>query len=295
MRRRSLVLLLAAVALVAGCRRGEPPVAEVRVTPATLTLPYPELRELELELVPRVEREALGEQPVVFVHLLDEPGSVVRTFDYPLPADWRPGEPRRDWVRLLQSALAPPLPEGDYELTVGLYDAASGARFPLAGGHREVDRYEYAVARVEVPASPGPLPYCEYSPEWREVEGSPDRQILTSRWLGAQSGRLRVAQLAAGGFVYAQLYVPPGPEPGGRFVVLPGEHGPVVTLRSTCGPEELVISGAGRQWLEWQVPAGLTSCDFDLEANLLFAGERGEQRRSVRLELLAWQPPPGGR
>ena len=41
MRRRALVLLLAAVALVAGCRRGEPPVAELRATPATLILPYP--------------------------------------------------------------------------------------------------------------------------------------------------------------------------------------------------------------------------------------------------------------
>ncbi|MCL4839732.1 MAG: hypothetical protein KJ058_17415, partial [Thermoanaerobaculia bacterium] len=120
---------------------------------------------------------------------------------------------------------------------------------------------------------------------------SPDRQIVATRWLGAAAGSVRVSQLAAGGVLHAQLYVPPGPEPGAHFAVVPDERGPVAVLRSTCSPEELVLSGAGRHWLEWRVPEGAEVCDLDFGVNFLFVGGRGEQRRSVRLEVLAWQPP----
>ena len=293
--RRPGALLLLAAALAAGCGGGEPPVAEVRAEPAELALAFPEYRDVELRFVPKVPLAELGQRPSVFVHLLDLPGSVVRTFDYPVPPGWEVGVPGRDVVRLHQSALAPALPAGEYQLTVGIYDTESGERFALSGGRGEADEREYVVARVSVPETTGPLPRFEYSPEWRETVGSPDRQILATRWLGAESGSLRVSQLTPGALLHAQLYVPPGPEPGAHFAVVPDERGPVVALRSSCSPEELVLSGAGRHWLEWQVPEGAAACDLDLDVNFLFVGGRGEQRRSVRLEVLAWQPPPGGR
>jgi len=283
----SLLFLL----LAAGCGEGEAPVADLAAAPAEVLLSYPEFRDVEIRLVPRVPLAELGERPSVFVHLLDLPGSVVRTFDYPVPASWKVGEPVVDRVRLHQSALAPPLPEGEYQLTVGVYDAASGVRFPLSGGRSEADEREYAVATLRVPGAAGPLPRFEYSPEWLEGEKSPDRQIVATRWLGAAAGSVRVSQLAAGGILHAQLYVPPGPEPGAHFAVVPDERGPVVVLRSTCAPEELVLSGAGRHWLEWRVPDGAESCGLDFDLNFLFVGGRGEQHRSVRLEVLAWQPP----
>jgi hypothetical protein len=284
-------VLLSLLLLAAGCGGGEAPVADLAAAPAEVLLAYPEFRDVEIRFVPRVPLAELGERPSVFVHLIDLPGSVVRTFDYPVSASWKVGEPVVDMVRLHQSALAPPLPEGEYLLTVGLYDAASGARFPLGGGRGEVDEREYVVATLRVPGTAGPLPRFEYSPEWRETEGSPDRQIVATRWLGAAGGSVRVSQLAAGGSLHAQLYVPPGPEPGAHFAVVPDERGPVVALGSTCSPEELVLSGAGRHWLEWRVPEGADACGLDFRVNFLFVGGRGEKHRSVRLEVLAWQPP----
>ncbi|MCZ7651878.1 MAG: hypothetical protein M5U13_12250 [Thermoanaerobaculia bacterium] len=288
---RGAPLLALVLLLAVGCGGGEAPVADLAARPTEVLLAYPEFRDVEVRFVPRVPLAELGERPSVFVHLLELPGSVVRTFDYPVPATWQVAEPAVDAVRLHQSALAPPLPEGEYQLTVGLYDAATGVRFPLAGGRGEADENEYVVATVRVPASAGPLPRFEYSPEWLETEGSPDRQIVATRWLGAAAGSVRVSQLAAGGVLHAQLYVPPGPEPGAHFAVVPDERGPVAVLRSTCSPEELVLSGAGRHWLEWRVPEGAEVCDLDFGVNFLFVGGRGEQRRSVRLEVLAWQPP----
>ena len=68
--------------------------------------------------------------PKVFVHLLDSGGSIARTFDHPLPGEWISGREEEYSIALYQSALAPPLNDGTYRLTVGLYDD-SGMRWPL--------------------------------------------------------------------------------------------------------------------------------------------------------------------
>ena len=67
----------------------------------------------------------------VMVHLLDEAGTVVRTFDHPFPGDWSVGDVRSYQIEIFQSALAPPLAKGEYRLMVGLY--AADRRWPVTG------------------------------------------------------------------------------------------------------------------------------------------------------------------
>ena len=73
----------------------------------------------------------------VFVHVLDQDGKIVAQYDGPpaggeLPTRaWSPGATSADAISIpLPSSLSP----GAYRLIAGLYDAATGARLPVAGG-----------------------------------------------------------------------------------------------------------------------------------------------------------------
>ena len=108
---RQLSALVVVAACLAGCR-GEPrPVARLGVEPHTVRLGFPELREVHFNWQPM---SALGDggAPVVFVHLLDRQGKVLRTFDHPFPGAWQEGVPASYDVKLYQSALAKPLAPG---------------------------------------------------------------------------------------------------------------------------------------------------------------------------------------
>ena len=126
MRRMSRSMSGVAAALLAlasvGCGRDRP-VAELEAEPAALRLDFPRFAVLTLTFRITGERPGgPGPLPIVFVHLLDGSGTVVRTFDHPFPAAWRVGATVEDRVTLYQSALARPLAPGPYRLTVGLYD-----------------------------------------------------------------------------------------------------------------------------------------------------------------------------
>ena len=70
-------------------RHGEP-VARLTLEPsATLTLPYPGRDRLDVMWQPM---EALEGTPHVFVHVIGQPGEVLRTYDHPFPGDWSPGQ-----------------------------------------------------------------------------------------------------------------------------------------------------------------------------------------------------------
>jgi hypothetical protein len=285
------VLLAGALAGAAGCRRQAPPVAELTVSPSSLQLAYAEFTDIELAFTPKVGRAALGLSPTVFVHLLDGPGNVLRTFDHPLPASWKPGQPVRYPLRLVQSALGEPLPEGGYTLSLGIYDADDRRRFPLEARGEEIDRAEYAVAAVRVPPPTGSLPRFEFSSSWLPAQAGADQQLVASRWLGEAEGSLRVTGLAPGSRLHLVLRLPSGSEPGMHFERLPDVEGPVLQVRSNCSPEESMLTGPGAHTVELTVPAssGEGACDLHLAANFLLAGERAAVRFSVRLESLAWQ------
>lgn len=109
---------------LAGCGEAPEPVAKLEVEPQQVALGYPAYESFRLRWEVRDQLAGLEGQPLVFIHLLDAGGNVVRTFDHPFKLDWRPGATGEYEVELYQSGLAPPLAEADYELSVGLYDVA---------------------------------------------------------------------------------------------------------------------------------------------------------------------------
>ncbi len=264
----------------------EAPVAELRVDPGLLSVPYPGYRELRLDLLPTAALEGV-EEPILFVHLLGEPGDVLRTFDQPLPSRWRLGERQRFAVRIFQSAMARPLPPGRYGLSVGLYEAG-GRRWPLEVKGEEADRYEYRVAEIEVPPASGKEPRFDFSAGWSEPEVGNDRQILARRWLGME-GEIAIAGLTPPGRLWLALRIPPAPERGVR-VLAAGQPQPAVTVSSACGDLEIGISGLGRHQIEIPVVSAEQelACSLTLRSNFYDQLEGGFDRRSCVLEAIAW-------
>lgn len=283
------VLAVALATVTWSCDRAEPPVAELSVAPTSLELGYPEVRRLELRFEATAELSGQTGQPLVFVHVLDEPGSVLRTFDHPLPGPWRTGEIYEYEVELFQSALTPPLPPGRYPLSVGLYDT-SGRRWALSTTAEEVDRYEYAAAQVEVPDEPGDAPMFYFSPSWRPIEGGADLQILARRWLDG-SGTIRLDPPAAG-VVWMLLRIP---EPGeNQELVVDDGPVPSVVVSSPCSEAEVSISGSGMHEVELPLAAGPPEevggeeCEVVVEPDFRLVGATGLETYSVSLEALAW-------
>lgn len=293
---------LAALMALTGCGGGPAPVASVEVTPRTVRLGYPEVRELTLNWSPSValpEGEGLG-PPTVFVHLLDERDEVVRTFDHPFPQRWQAGTPVRYGLKLYQSALGKPLPAGRYRLTLGLYQPAPAGeesdRFALNGLGEPLDRREYQMAEVEVPAeSPNDTRIAFSSDSWLEVEPGGDRQILGRRPMGPGPAALRFQGITAPGSVWMLIRIPEGKAAGERLEPTGGSNTPSVLVSGTCGSVETNLSGAGYHEVEMpveEVPQGGT-CDVVLRPSfrLLVAGSPD---RSASLENIAWKPSAGG-
>ena len=280
-------LLVAGGLGVAGCRGAARPVATLRIEPAELALPYSGFVTLRATFTPKVERRELGEQPIVFVHLLDEPGSVVRTFDHPLPSGWEKGHELAYEIRLYQSALAEPLPARTYMLSIGLL-GAKGARCALDAHGEEVDRGEYAVAQVSVPTPGASLPRFRFSDSWLPAEGGGNRQILARRWLSASEGTLVAGDLAGPGRLWLELLVP-GDGPRGRLVLDTGASEPAVSLTSTCAPEKSLLTGSGSHRVELEVATrGPAECEVRFATNFRLVSESSPLRPTLALENLAW-------
>ena len=303
----ALPAVLALLAFGAGCGGDPAPVAGVEVTPKTVRLGFPEVRDLSLSWSPSVALpEGGGEggpgQPTVFVHLLDERDEVVRTFDHPFPQRWQAGVPVRYDLKLYQSALGPPLPAGRYRLTLGLYQTGQpgedAERFALDGLGEAVDRREYQIAEVEVPEQGPNDPRIAFSSDsWLEVEPGGDRQILGRRWMGPGPAppALRFQGIAAPGTVWMLIRIPEGKAAGERLELTGGSNTPSVLVSGTCGSVETNLTGPGDHEVERPVeelPQG-GSCDVVLKPSfrLLVAGSRD---RSASLENIAWAPGAPG-
>jgi hypothetical protein len=92
--------------------------------------------------------QAVAENYVVFVHLLNEAGQIKAQNDdlpragaYPTPW-WQPGKIIEDTHTLV---LPPDLPGGTYQLVTGLYRPEDGVRLPLSD-----NRDSLMIGRVEV-------------------------------------------------------------------------------------------------------------------------------------------------
>jgi hypothetical protein len=278
--------LLPLLALACGAPE---PVAELTVEPTAIVLPYPRFVPLRLVWQPTAELDGVEGQLYVFVHLLDEPGNVLRTFDHPFPGAWRPGEKIADEILLYQSALGAPLPAGEYPLSVGIYDGA-GHRWQLRTPGREVDRAEYAVATVRVPADVDTTPRVRFSSNWRAPESGADRQILNRRALAGE-GTIRFDDLPASAEIWLGLRVPDARELKGELLLDPGATTPTVEVTTSCGPAAASLSGPGPHDVRLLVaPAPGEGCDVRLAPNFRVRLPEGYDR-SVVLETLAWAVP----
>lgn len=285
--RALLALALLPLLAAAGCGEATPdPVATVTVEPTELTLPYPQLVTVETTWTPTAELGPGGERPFVFVHLLDREGEVMRTFDHEYPRRWTVGEAQSDKLVLYQSLLGPPLPAGDYRLTLGLYGGEG--RWVLDPGEavEEVGKREYAVAEVHVPeVSAAAVPKLDFSEGWLPIEQGQDRQILASRWLST-GGAIGVAAVPEAGALMLQLEVPEAMGGSGP-VYAAGAEIQRLTVASTCDDHTREITGSGLTFVMVEVPAE-AGCEIRLRPNYYFQSPGADMPRSVRLIQLVW-------
>ena len=289
-------LLVGLVAALVACRPSKSPIAALDVSTREIHLAWPQSTEIELGLVPSAPLPKGVDHPILFVHLLDEPGSVVRTFDHELRGAWKPGAELRDRHRIFQSALAAPLPAGHYLLTVGLYDLQLG-RFALSTRAPEITQEEYQVATVEVPTTSAAGPEAHFSGDWLAPEPSSDRQVVASRRLrGGAPGTIGFGPLAGPGTIFLGLVVPGASGTGSRLELNDGALQPKVKVSSSCGGQQSEVTGTGRFDFELQVPAAAppASCEVVIEPNFVISlGDRAETI-SIRLEELSYRPGAGG-
>lgn len=244
----ALSVALVAVVVLSACTPAPDPVGRVVVEPARIDLPYPGFSTLHLRFEPSAPLAAVVGEPHVFVHVLQAPGAVIRTFDHPLPGSWTPGEPLDYSIPLYQSALGPPLAPGSYSLSVGLYDA-EGKRWALEADGEEVDSGEYVLAQVVVPEAAGEEPMFYFSAAWGPIEGGTDGQILARRSLPGP-GEIRVGPLTRPGTVWMSAHVPVLDGPDLRLELAAGAERPVVIVRSDCSGVEVCVSGEGGHEIE---------------------------------------------
>jgi hypothetical protein len=276
---------------VLACQTEDPPVARLKVEPTEVRLPFPGVADIELSW--ETERPLSGVEgtPLVFVHLVDDQGEVLRTFDHPLEFEWQPGRTEDYVVHLYQSALAPPLEPGVYGLTIGLYDA-SGRRWPLSVDGEVSGRNEYRVAEVEVGSDSEGAPMFFFSPAWLPLESGMDAQVVARRWLGGSQGAIRVSDCPHSGSIWMRIRIP-GTDSGGTRLILDDEaSAPEVRVTSTCGLEEICVSGSGFHEIEVSLAAAqkelLEECELRLEPNFHLDEGSVASERSLALEVLAW-------
>lgn len=293
MRRTYTLLVLGAVsALTWSCEAAPAPVGSVSIEPAELALPYPGFVNLTVAWDMTEALAGESDDAMVFLHLLDSEGAVERTFDHPLPFDWQVGASRTYDVMLYQSALAPPLEAGTYQLTLGLY-GRDGERWTLAGGAPEVADREYQVGQIDTAGTATQVPMFYFSPSWLPLEAGTDVQILGRRWL-TDEGSIRIAEIPAAGAVWLSLRLSEPRESVEELSMIETGGVPGFSLASTCGGDEQVASGYGLHQFLVPVTGGgdgalPAECEITIRPNFQIVEVNTLTRRSVGLEILSWR------
>lgn len=277
---------LCVAALTAACGPSGEPVAALRVPTPEVTLAYPGTAAVETEW--RLTAPLGSNEALLFVHLLDGSGEVVRTFDRPLPFEWRVGESREATIDVWQSALGPALAAGEYDLTVGLYEAGGRDRWRLAVEAPEVDEGEYRVARVRVlPPAPGVA--VELTGGWQPESPGLDRQVLGRRIL-VDRGRMELSGLPDTARLALRLRLP-GPDEGLRLILEEGERAARVSVSSPCAAAGETVQGAGERVAELLLRPGASgACSVELDASFVAIDPETLTRHSAVLERVVWNP-----
>src|SRR5204863_1072780 len=86
--KRALFPIAVAALTLAGCGGKHTPVARVEVEPHQVRLPFSQAQTLHLTWTPTAALD--GEEPTVFIHLVDDgKRKVLRTSDHAFPQRWR--------------------------------------------------------------------------------------------------------------------------------------------------------------------------------------------------------------
>jgi len=277
-RRRGVWFALALGILGSSCADPEP-AGSLGVTPTAFRLAHGESVTVRLTWTPSRRLTESQAAPTAFVHLLQATRTAVRTFDHRLPGSWEPGTPLTYELDIAQSALAEPLPEGNYRLAVGLYDEASGYRWPLVTEGEDLDRHAYAVATVEV-VPPQVAERFQFTGGWREVEAGITKQIVAWRWLQA-GGTVRTH--AAGGALTLRFRLGELPENAA------GNPASSLAIDGDCLLAPAAVEGSGP--LEVSLPLRHGSPDEPCSLRLRPQGAGGGNW--ARLDSIAWRPPAG--
>lgn len=278
MRKPRLSGWLLLVFTIAGCGDRTPPAGSVAVTPAEVPLFYPGFSAIELAWSPTESLTDLQGDLRASIHLVGD-GEVLRTFDRTLDFEWTPGTTQELSGMLFQSALAPPLERGTYELRIGLYDGA-GHTWKLDGPG--------ATVRVEDQAAGFPAFY--FAPEWLPIEGGTDRQILGRRWLQAD-GVIRLGQMTRPGILWLQLGVPTPVSGVQEMSFDEGASEPEVTVAG-CGFDETFV-GSGSHQMRIAIEAGADGslaeeCEIAFDTNYTLIAIEDRVHRTIALESLSW-------
>jgi len=282
--------LLLVVAASLGCGGSPDPVGEVTVTTDRAELGHPGFLDLEFAFRFEEPLEGVTGDLRVFVHLLDANGGIVRTFDHDLPVPWRPGSSHEYTLPVYQSVLAPPLAPGEYDLTVGLHDAA-GKRWALRTATDKRGSTESVVATLTAVESVADAPMFLFPEVWRPSEGGTDRQVLARRWLGG-TGSLRLAGLRSPGTVWMAVGLPVADQRTEELILDEGATVPTVEITTTCSDFTTRLEGIGSHPVtipvtgaEGQLPA---ECEVSFDANFYLVSLDTLARRTVALENLSW-------
>ena len=278
-RSRGAWLALTIMILGSACATPEP-AGSLAVTPTAFRLAHAESAKVRLTWTPSRRLTEKTAIPTVFVHLVHPTAKTVRTFDHRLPGgSWEPDVPISYEMDIAESGLGDPLPEGTYKLAIGLYDEASGYRWPLLAGGEDDDRRAYPVATVEVAPSRVPDRF-QFTGAWRAAERGTTKQIVAWRWL--QSGGT-VQTYAAGGTVQLRFQLGTVPENAG------GTAATSVAIDGDCLLSPAVLEGPGAIESSLPVRQGLPgeTCSIHLRP------EAGDAGAWARLDGIAWRPPAG--
>jgi len=236
----ALLVTVLSAALPCGCRPGAP-VGKLAVSPASVRLGYPENAPLHFAWSPSSPLENKHGDPTVFVHVLDRPGSVKRTFDHPLPAAWTAGTPVAYDIDLYQSALASPLPPGKYLLSAGLYDSSSGYRWALETGGPDLGKREYRVGTLDVPPAPqNEAARFDLTGGWGPAEPDPSVQVLARRRLNGNASLTFEGSPGSSGSIRLALTVRRRP----------------LEVEGECGGGGVRRFEPGYHWIGFDLPAG---------------------------------------
>lgn len=281
MRGLPIAVCLVAAFLAAACGENVVTVGRVEVEPGEIRLLYPGFSEYRLVWEADTVLEGRQGDLRASVHLIGSGGEVLRTFDHAIAFEWSPGTSASAGGILYQSVLGPPLEEGTYRLTFGLYDAAGNSWEVSSSG-----------ATVRVVDSMEGFPAFYFSPEWQPIEGGTDRQILGRRWLRAD-GVLRLGELTQSGTLWLQIAIPSPIEGDQELELDEGAAEPEVVVHNSCGDLSETRRGSGSHQLMLSIipPEDETvppECEIRIDANYALIAVRDRVRRTVALESLSW-------